>query len=132
MKLEPNHTHQVDVDPHHRYYPTGLDVAVGEKYQFTASGSWRDASHICGPTGWREDWTRYVARFSRLPDYDLFYLCGAIDENEKNNFPIGASAEVTMTANGKLSLFANDLWLFYCNNYRVHDTPMLVDIRRTA
>lgn len=132
MKLEIGQSIKVDVDPSQRYFPSNLDVCTHESYRFSATGSWRDASHHCGPTGWQSVWTRPILRFSRLPNYDLFYLGGAINCNENNKFPIGTDTEITMKASGQLFLFANDLWLFYGNNYRVDNDPMLVEIHRTA
>lgn len=132
MKLQISQTLEIDVDPAIRYQATDIDVNPGEQYLFTAKGKWRDASQKCGSDGWRNWWTAYILRFSRLPDYDLFVLGGNIGKNEKTNFPIGLSATKTIDAEGKLFLFANDLWWFYGNNHRIPEQPLLVEIKRIA
>ncbi|WP_446810949.1 hypothetical protein ACH50O_05075 [Methylomonas sp. 2BW1-5-20] len=134
MKLEINQTVTRDVDPVERYYPTDIEVALGEQYRFAAHGTWQDASHVCGPTGWRNRWTPYILRLSRLPQQDLFYLGGNIARDESSNFPIGSGAggDKNIDRAGELFLFANDLWLFYGNNLRVPTQPLLVDITRVA
>lgn len=132
MQLQINQQLEIDVDPAVRYQATQIDVSQDEKYIITAHGKWMDATNICGPEGWRNWWTPYVLRFSRLPNYDLFYLGGNIGKNENTNFPIGFNTTVSITVAGELFLFANDLWYFYCNNHRVPEQPMLVNIHRIS
>lgn len=132
IKLEINEQVEVDVDPAKRYQPTQIEVSSGQQYQFNAQGKWRDASEICGPEGWKNWWTGYFLRFSRLPKHDLFFLGGSISQNEDTNFPIGSSASIRVEVTGELFLFANDLWYFYCNNHRVPEQPMRVNIRRIS
>ena len=74
MKLQINEQSLIDVDPAQRYQITNIDVSPGEQYQFEAKGTWQDASQPCGPDGWHNWWTGYILRFSRLPNYDLFFL----------------------------------------------------------
>lgn len=132
MQLQLDQSVKIDVDPAQRYYPTEIEVVSGESYLIIASGSWKDASKVCGPTGWHNCLTPYLLRFSRLPEHDLFYLVGNIGRDEATNFPIGAHAEITINDSGPLFLFANDLWHFYFNNHRDENKPMLVEIRRIS
>ncbi len=132
MKLAIDESLQIDVDPAERYQITHIQVQTGERYAFSASGQWRDHKQVCGPEGWRNWWTAYVLRFSRLHGYDLFYLTGNVDQDESSNFPIGPAATVTMKSSGSLFLFANDLWHFYWNNHRITEHPMRVNVCRVA
>jgi hypothetical protein len=99
------------VDPRRRYVPTGIVVRPGERYRITATGTWRDASKLCGPEAWGGRWLK---RWARLRGAALFELCGSIGRDDTHGFAIGrtidwtASAGVALGDAPVLYLFAND------------------------
>ena len=113
---------------------TGLLLEAGRAYDFTAEGSWRDASIVCDAAGYRSDGgdprplspralsplqAFILQRFEgyrRMPA-PWFALIGAIDEDIASAFVIGrAAARVKMPKTGMLTCFANDVPFMYWNN----------------
>lgn len=134
MKFSVGDAVEIAVDPAKHFQETGLQVAAGEEYAFEAHGEWADASRRCGPEGWSAWWTRPFLRFSRMPDKDFFYLCGNVSQSDSVNFAIGQQTVERMKIDGKLYLFANDIyWLYWNNNALTAEEggPMRVKIRRT-
>ena len=100
---------------------TCIRLESGGEYVITAKGTWWDASHEHGPHGGPSD-TRILKmteRFRRLPHQDWFKLICALDWQKKTAFPydtFDAEHPYKAPADGELTCFANDVWLFYFNN----------------
>jgi hypothetical protein len=96
---------------------TGIDVMRGEVLRFSASGNWWDAHYKAGPDGYDAPvWVRIFDRWRRCPDASWFELCGIIGRASSAAFVIGSRREISMPADGRLYLFANDANGFYWNN----------------
>jgi hypothetical protein len=124
------------VDPRRRYVPTGIVVRAGERYRITATGTWRDASKLCGPEGWGGGWLK---RRARLRGAALFALCGSIGRDDTHAFAIGRTLDWTVPASAAvgddpvLCLFANDWHFMYWNNQPAAPSeggPLRVTIER--
>ncbi|MDZ4251869.1 MAG: hypothetical protein U1A72_04775 [Sulfuritalea sp.] len=135
-RLDIGATHSLDVDPHPLFVPTGLKVAPGERYRFTATGKWKDWFRIRDATGWSSP----LQRWNRVPNQPFSMLCGCIGTDETNAFVIGTGREwpvpetATDSPDHGLNLFANDLRGMYWNNRALPppDGPLRVEITRIA
>lgn len=119
----------VCIDARPKWNITPLQVVKGENYMFKASGTWHDASIDSGPEGYERSrlssplkrlFFRLTERFRRMPKARWFALVCVIGHEMSTAFLAckapGDEQEVTMTADGFLNCFANDLPLFYFNN----------------
>jgi len=138
ISLAPDATHTIDVDPRPFFVPTGLLLAPGERYHFTASGRWKDGPCAVGPTGWKL-W--FFSHWNRVSDVPFFYLCGAIGEDDRQAFAIGdqfdwhVPAGVADLPDRQLYLFANDWRSRYGNNEPLPQEkggPLQVVIKRLS
>lgn len=123
------------VDPHPRFVPSGLAIAAGQRYEFHASGQWRDWFRIVDANGWNMPPLHYL---NRVPGAAFFCLCGCVNEDEDHAFAIGTHCHWTVPdatpAAAELKLFANDMRCMYFNNHALPEgqSPLKVDIRRLA
>ena len=102
-----------------RWNDTALNILKGQSYLFTAEGKWYDAGIQSDADGYPSNSLKHrlTARFRRSPKQDWFLLMGALSMDDCKAFPIGAGPiNYTVTEDGKLYCFANDLWPFYFNN----------------
>jgi hypothetical protein len=115
--LAPGASRDIEVDPRPLFVPSGIALSPRERYVFAASGYWKDAWKVCGPTGWKL-WP--LQRFNRLPGVAFFCLCGCLGDNLAQAFAIGAGCEWTVPAGVapgcELQFFANDWPSRYGNN----------------
>ncbi len=100
---------------------TGLQVTVGQNYQFLAAGTWVDLLIRCHADGYSTPWwyppMRIMQGRRRLPDENWFVLAGAVRAGKDcRYFVVGSSREVRMPATGQLAFFANDVPGYYWNN----------------
>lgn len=106
---------------------TPLQVQAGEVYRFEASGTWHDASIRSGPEGYQSPniWFRLVAWLRRVPKANWFALVCMIDQDKSTRFDFThgerfdrghVTVEATMSKDGFLNCFANDLPFTYWNN----------------
>ena len=137
-QLACNETLLLEVNPRDRLVSTGLRLQPGERYNFSAGGSWLDWKTKCGPEGWRGGWKE---RFCRVPRQPFFLLCGAVGRDDRHTFPIGAGrqwevpADVAELDDYQLYLFANDWPFMYFNNHPLgpdQGGPLWVNITRLA
>ena len=63
--------------------PVG-DVEAGERWQFTATGTWTDWFRRCGPDGYRVIAFEFLGLRPSVPTAPLFALVGRVlDSNDK-------------------------------------------------
>jgi hypothetical protein len=118
-----NESRSVEVDPREKFFPSGIEIMPGAKYQFKAEGKWKDYMIVCGPKGWPSS---LLAAWNRLPGQRIFALCASIGNEEKNlskqAFYVGedriwsAPHESIGLSNRQLYFFANDWPSKYKNN----------------
>ncbi|MCF8151168.1 MAG: hypothetical protein K9K30_00585 [Burkholderiaceae bacterium] len=126
------------VDPRPFFVPSGLNVAPGERYRFTASGKWQDWFRITTATGWKL-WP--LQRWNRVPGAAFFCLCGCVGQNDRDAFVIGAGLDWTVPDSiagfddKQLNFFANDWPGSYGNNLALPPEkggPLTVTVTRLA
>ncbi|MBP1152583.1 MULTISPECIES: hypothetical protein [Methylocaldum] len=97
---------------------SGIDLAAGGIYQFSARRTWTDFFISCGPAGYSGlSYQNKLGSSLRLPREKWFALCGALDRNGQTAFVIGESCRYTAEAAGRLYCFANDVPGWYWNNF---------------
>jgi hypothetical protein len=102
-----------------RWNDTGLWLTAGTAYAFSAAGTWRDWTRVCGADGYASDTAilRAAEGLRRLPDQDWFTLVAGLDRDPASLRPIGGRKDnVVFDRDGTLTCFANDVWLMYFNN----------------
>jgi hypothetical protein len=99
------------------YVPEIL-LEANTPYRFSAGGTWCDASIACGPDGYSNPnlALRLAEGLRRVPGARWFMLMGTVDRDTSLLKAIGPGATITFPKSGKLSCFANDVWLMYFNN----------------
>lgn len=126
---------RLPIDPGGLFVPSGLIVAPGERYRFTANGQWRDWFKVCDADGWR---CRALQWGNRLPGVPFFKLCGCVGTDLAQAFAIGSRlddwavpAETAGLADRQLYFFANDWAGMYGNNHALDAQdggPLVVEI----
>lgn len=127
---------EVDVDPRQLFVPSAILLSPAERYRFDASGCWKDAWKIVGPSGWKL-WP--FQRFNRLPNVAFLCLCGSPGEHLSLAFAIGDGREWTVppmvSPETELMFFANDWEHRYGNNHPLSSDqggPLRVRVTRLA
>jgi hypothetical protein len=117
--MDINESVTVVVAARRRWNDTGIDLHQGQSYLITAAGKWLDWNIETSPSGYGSKTLaqRLVARFRRLPPANWFALVGAVDGRRDSYFAIGQRCEYLARRSGRLSCFANDVWLAYFNNH---------------
>lgn len=99
---------------------TPFRLEKGKRYRFSASGTWKDASHECSAAGYTTEKLRRWERWRRERNARWFSVIGRIDNIRETQFDIGrlieANAVYTASATGVLYCFANDVRFMYWNN----------------
>jgi hypothetical protein len=100
-------------------WPT-LFVRKGERYSFTASGTWKNGSTSSGPVGYTPSMLDAGRRHTA---YNMMTLVGELYSADKNpltytgtHFRIGSSTSYTVPRDGFLGFFANDMIAAYFDN----------------
>ena len=142
MRLALEQSHEVAVDPAVYNFDSGIDVAPGEELEFSASGKWRDASHVCDADGWEGNLVFRAARvMNRLRNRNYFLLCLNLDQADETAVGLGAAPPRwrvpgdDATRTHRMYFFANDWPSMYRNNFALtpqEGGPLLVRIRRVA
>lgn len=85
-----------------------LVVNTGEVFSFNVdlSDYWRDWFIKTNADGFNNIFLR--DKDKRLPGSKCFKLCGTLEQDENNHFPIGTSLNWTADKTGRLHFFAND------------------------
>jgi hypothetical protein len=126
------------IDPRARFVPSGLIVAPGELYRFTATGKWRDGGRApCDANGWA---CPALHGANRLPGEPFFKLCACVGTDLAQAFAIGTGpvdwivpATIATLPDRQLYFFANDWPFMYWNNralYPAEGGPLQVTIKR--
>jgi uncharacterized protein (DUF2235 family) len=127
--LEVGDRFSVEIASKVKWNITPLAVRAGTKYRFEASGTWHDASIVSGPAGYASprllfrglEWLR------RVPKANWFSLICVVDQDMSTAFAMRTKdcearvnrkiiVERTITKDGFLNCFANDLPFMYWNN----------------
>jgi len=103
---------------------TDMILEAGREYNFSAVGTWRDASIVCNANGYPPPALNPLQTvvlkpfepFRRMPSAPWFALIGAIDKDMSTAFIIGCSKRLTVMKTGVLTCFANDVPFMYWNN----------------
>jgi hypothetical protein len=135
VSLQVGEKFKTPVDSAARWNVTSLRLVKGQRYRLEASGTWYDASIACGPQGYKNPpgsmtsfFFRLVRWLRRAPKANWFALVGVVDKDSSTAVVLHADdeaqgnhamAEFTVTKDGFLNCFANDLNLFYFNNWGV-------------
>lgn len=108
----------ISVSARNPWNDSGIDLAVGAKYTFAATGLWKDASIECGPDGYESTpLLKLFERFRRVPQAPYFKLIGTIERSLHDAIVIGSSLpDFAPSRSGRLCCFANDVRLMYWNN----------------
>jgi len=109
LRLTLNQEIKVSVLAKQPYSDTYIEVKEGEEYQFSVAPNdkWTDFVIKKNANGFNNIFI--AKRNLRLPAAKCFMLCGTIDKNEENHFPIGISLlDFTIPKSGELYFFAND------------------------
>lgn len=103
---------------------TDLMLEAGHSYDFSATGTWRDANIVCDAGGYPPPTLSALQAvilkpfesLRRVPAWPWFSLVGAIDQDMRTAFLIGRGGRVTAPKTGMLTCFANDVPFMYWNN----------------
>ena len=97
---------------------TGIRLQRDRKYLITAQGTWWDKQYRHGPAGGESPngTLKMFERFRRVPDANWFELICALDSQKSKTYRVGCRRELVAPVDGELICYANDVWLFYCNN----------------
>src|ERR1700741_1416695 len=72
----------ISVSARNPWNDSGIDLAVGAKYNFTTTGLWKDACIECGPDGYESTpLLKLFERFRRVPQPPYFKLIGTIERS---------------------------------------------------
>lgn len=93
------------------------EAKAGERWRFSATGSWRDGFVRCGPEGFRAFLFHALDLWPRLWNAPYFCLVGQIEGRPDTMFRIGSGVEHTFETGGRVVVFANDHRLAYWNNH---------------
>lgn len=116
LRLAPGEEKTVSACARAHWNHTGIAVKPDEAYEFTARGSWSDASHTVTAKGYELKRLAAFRPFRRRRNALWFELIGAVGESERTSFRIGEHIPVTFHSSGELVLYANDAWFMYWNN----------------
>ena len=85
-----------------------LKVNAGELYEFKVdkNDKWIDLCIPSNAKGFRN--CLFSKHKLRVPKVPCFYLCGTIEMDDTNNFPIGLGRKFEIPVSGKIHFFAND------------------------
>lgn len=103
---------------------TDMMLEAGRSYDFSATGTWRDANIVCHAGGYpppalspvQAMILRPFESLRRVPARPWFSLIGAIDQDMSTAFLIGRGGLMTVPKTGVLTCFANDVSFMYWNN----------------
>ena len=130
VQLNPGESLKLRIDSRPKWNVTPLRVQAGEIYRFEAAGVWYDASIRSGPQGYPSPNLifRILQRLRRTSGANWFALVCMIDRDTSTRFDFTrgtvsgsgqqqiVSVEQTMTKDGFLTCYANDLPFTYGNN----------------
>lgn len=115
MKLILNESKTISICAKKIWNETEIEIQAGEAYTFDAIGLWQDLLKKCDACGYTSTYMNLYNRWKRSKDNHWFALIGSI--NQRNDFLIGKSNQITFHENGKLYCYANDVMGFYWNNF---------------
>ncbi|MCZ7469725.1 hypothetical protein M0412_04280 [Agrobacterium sp. O3.4] len=92
------------------------EIKKGQKYKFSAQGTWIDWYINTDANGYDRFWLRPFAAKKRAPKEKWFALIGALDQDESTAFLIGSEKIWVAPRSGQLWCFANDMPSKYGNN----------------
>ena len=137
-ELAPGESHTASVDAKLKYNWSGVRVSAGQKYEISVDpdSRWTDTNIECDANGWeseqlpwyKEGLVELFEKARRVPDANWFALCGSVGDEDDDLLEIGMKNTISISKNGYLYLFANDLTKMYGNNRGEID----VTIKRTA
>jgi hypothetical protein len=120
QRLSVNESRTVTVQAKETHNWPTLLVRKGERYSFTASGTWKNGSTSTGPAGYTPGILDGARRHSA---YNMMTLVGELYTADKNpltytgrHFRVGTSATYTVPQDGFLGFFANDMIAAYFDN----------------
>ena len=108
----------ISVSARNPWNDSGIDLAIGAKYDFVATGHWKDACKECDADGYPSTpLLKLFERFRRVPQAPYFKLIGTIERSLHDAIVIGSSLlHFAPPRDGQLYCFANDVRLMYSNN----------------
>jgi hypothetical protein len=109
---------QATIEAKKKWNDTGIELARGHEYHFTATGQWTDWRIACDANGYANPNVifKVLERFRRSPRSRWFALIGALNADEHTQFEIGTERTLIAPASGTLTCFANDGARAYWNN----------------
>ncbi len=122
IRLRPGESALVPIVAREKWNGTGIAARKGQQYEFTVlpGQKWNDAWVSTDADGRSPLYYRfYLSLFNPLKRCQAapwFSLIGSIGQEPGQGFLIGAHREVTMTGEGMLNCYANDVPGFYGNN----------------
>lgn len=131
MKLDINQSHSVKIDPALQWQDTGVEIAPGEEYTFSATGHWVDMYIITDANGYSGKWIMPKAEKKRAPDFNWLALMGSLEREDAGCFFIGKEKKIIFDHAGTLSCFANDMKTggFFLKNNWGHVTLSVMRIK---
>lgn len=125
--LRPGEIRHFPVYARNYWNAPGIFLQKGQRYLFTATGSWQDMSRISGPQGRRPSLIQwFYSWLKRAPGSPWFALMASIANTPSPNvsadltqFPtylIGTQALIEPHVDGYVYFFANDMTGLYGNN----------------
>jgi hypothetical protein len=121
MKVAKDHTTTITIYACPYWNDTGIEIAAGEQYEFSAKGKWKDLFFPSDADGYTLWYMQLFKNLKRSKENDFFVLMGSLDK--ENIFRIGSGKTINFNSPGILSCFANDVKYFYWNN-RVPSTSL--------
>ena len=123
---------EIEVKAASKWNASGVRLDSNGKYDFQVVdiiSPLKDASIPSTPTGWdrnseevknfdvlKKIFFGIFKYFRRAPDYEWFYLMGAVKGAEYKQFPIGSGISGQTVVDGEFCAFVNDLSSKYENN----------------
>ena len=117
QRLSVGQQHQLPVPAREFWTDTRIDMAPGEHYDLTATGTWWDFFIPASPNGFFFLPEILLNRFLRYPSSNFFALIGGLDRRPDQLFFIGKYCKYKPEVAGRLFCFANDVLGFYGNNW---------------
>ena len=118
LKVNETQTVVVRADRTHTF--PGIYLVPGQKYKFTATGTWNNGGTRTDANGYRPGWfdggRRHSSNMMCLVGERFRHNGDVLSFISGSGFKIGTSRTYTATAGGYLNLFANDNLLFYGDN----------------